>query len=112
MAKLKIAKLVDWRQLGGTCLQGYVNVDYATLVNVFGAPEGAYDDYKSDCAWDLIINGIVCTIYNYKDGKNYCGARGLNVEDITCWHIGGKSKLAQQYVDKAIAEHFAKTLVA
>jgi hypothetical protein len=108
MAKVKIAKLTDWQLINGTCLQGYVNVDYATLVNVFGEPEGAFDNYKSDCAWDLLINGTVVTIYNYKDGKNYNGPAGLAIDNITDWHVGGKSKLAQQLVDKAIEQYFAK----
>jgi len=109
---LNIKKLTDWRQINGTSLQGYINCDYKTLVKVFGKPQGAYDDYKSDCAWDLVINGVVCTIYNYKDGKNYLGSKGLAKTQITEWHIGGRSVLAQKYVDAAIAEHFAKTLTA
>ena len=112
MAKVKVKKLTDWRQLNGTCLQGGIDCDYDTLVAVFGPPEGSYDDYKSDCAWDLVINGVVVTIYNYKDGKNYCGANGLNVQDITDWHIGGRSKQAQNMVDAAIEQHFAKTQTA
>ena len=82
------AKTAKGSAVNGTCLQGGIDCDYDTLVAVFGPPEGSYDDYKSDCAWDLVINGVVVTIYNYKDGKNYCGANGLNVQDITDWHIG------------------------
>ena len=107
MAKVKVKKLTDWRQLNGTCLQGGIDCDYDTLVAVFGPPEGSYDDYKSDCAWDLVINGVVVTIYNYKDGKNYCGANGLNVQDITDWHIGGASSLAEKYVHQAVSEFTA-----
>ncbi len=105
---LNINKLTDWRQLNGTSLQGYINCDYKTLVKVFGKPQGMYDDYKSDCAWDLVINGVVCTIYNYKDGKNYCGKSGLAKTQITNWHVGGRSVLAQKYVDAALANYFAK----
>lgn len=107
MRKVKIAKVTDWSVLNGTSLQGYVNVDYATLVNVFGEPEGAFDNYKSDCAWDVTINGVVCTIYNYKDGHNYMGHNGSAVENITEWHVGGKTRQSAMLVDKAIEQHFA-----
>jgi len=107
MPKFKIAKVTDWRQINGTCLQGYINCDYATLVNVFGNPNGGIDPYKSDCAWDVVINGVVCTIYNYKDGKNYLGAQGLDKENITCWHIGGRSQQSANIVKNVIEQHFA-----
>ncbi len=102
MRKLKITKVTDWKQIDGTSLQGYVNADYATLVRVFGEPEGSIDDYKSDCAWDVCINGVVCTIYNYKDGRNYLGSQGLDKENITEWHVGGRSKQSAKMVEQAI----------
>ena len=105
MAKVKVKKLTDWRQLNGTCLQGGIDCDYDTLVAVFGPPEGSYDDYKSDCAWDLVINGVVVTIYNYKDGKNYCGRSGLNKTQIRDWHIGGNSKIAVARVQEVLEEY-------
>ena len=111
--KYTVKKLKDFKQISGTSLKGYVYADYSTLVEVFGEPAGCYDDYKSDCAWDLVINGTVCTIYNYKDGQNYCGEDGLLVEDITEWHIGGHSRLAEQLVEGAIEQHYkAKTQTA
>ncbi len=95
--------------INGTSLQGCVNVDYATLVNVFGEPEGFYDNYKSDCAWALEINGTICTIYNYKDGVNYLGAfNGKQKENITYWHVGGKSVRSLKLVESAINLYFAK----
>lgn len=101
MFKVKLLK--DWRLLNGTSLQGYINCDYSTLVKVFGEPQGGYDDYKSDCAWDVVINGVVCTIYNYKDGKNYNGPAGLDKEYITNWHIGGKSRFCDTLVNDYVA---------
>jgi hypothetical protein len=74
----------------GTSLQGYINTSYADLVACFGEPDEHYDDYKSDANWDITFaDGVCATIYNWKDGRNYCGADGLDVEDITEWHIGG-----------------------
>jgi hypothetical protein len=91
--------------VNGTSLQGCVNVDYSTLVNVFGEPEGFFDNYKSDCAWTLEINGTICTIYNYKDGRNYLADNGLDKENITDWHVGGKSIRSYLLVEHAIKHY-------
>lgn len=107
MAKFKIAKVTDWKQISGTCLQGNVVCDYWTLVNIFGNPEGMYDNFKSDAAWDVSINGVVCTIYNYKDGKNYLGAQGLDKEEITDWHIGGKTRKSAALVNALVDDYAA-----
>lgn len=79
--------------LGGTSLMGYMpaNTTYMDLLDVFGEPmEG--DGYKVDAEWQILFDdGTVATIYNYKNGKNYCGDDGLDVCDMVGddWHIGG-----------------------
>ena len=77
-----------------TSLQGYITADYDTLEKLFGTPtEG--DGYKIDAEWSIEFkDGTVATIYNWKDGKNYCGAEGIPVNDIKNWHIGGKTHRA------------------
>lgn len=73
-----------------TSLQGYVTTTYADLVGCFGEPTCDGDGYKVDAEWIITFaDGVVATIYNYKDGKNYCGEEGLDVEDIREWHVGG-----------------------
>ena len=75
----------------GTCLQGYVTSDYSNIVRVFGGPTEC-DGYKVDAEWVIqFSDGKIATIYNWKNGKNYCGDSGLDVEDIKEWHIGGNS---------------------
>ena len=67
----------------GTSLMGYVDADYKVLKKLFGKPlEG--DGYKVDAEWVVSFdNGRnIATIYNYKDGKNYNGSRGLNKTQI------------------------------
>lgn len=77
----------------GTCLQGYITTTYAQLVETFGEPSHDGDGYKTDAEWVLSDSrGNVVTIYNYKDGKNYNGNNGLDVEEITDWHIGGRNE--------------------
>ena len=75
----------------GTHLVGYIKgVPYATLVKLFGK-SGKGDGYKVDAEWDLTLkSGKVATIYNWKNGKGYCGPSGLNVDAMTDWNIGGK----------------------
>jgi major membrane immunogen (membrane-anchored lipoprotein) len=71
-------------------LQGYIETSYADLVGCFGLHDDDYDDYKSDANWTITFaDGVVATIYNWKNGKNYCGEEGLELADITHWHIGG-----------------------
>ena len=89
--------------VGVTCLQGSVDVSYQRLVEAFGEPEES-DGYKVDAEWIVESDsGIVLTIYNYKTGKNYCGADGEDVEDIRDWHIGGDSKEGVQELTAFLA---------
>jgi len=105
MLKVKEAK---WQAVNGTSLQGYIDIDYYDLVEIFGKENCDGDGYKVDAEWCLqFSNGVVATIYNYKDGKNYCGADGFEKEDITEWHVGGKSKAAVQTVEAYIEQHYA-----
>ena len=108
---MKYTALQDYSKVNGTSLKGYVDVSYATLIEMFGEPlEG--DGYKTDAEWVIAFkrNGgtVYATIYNYKDGRNYCGEEGLDVEDITDWHIGGTTQLAETYVHMAVEEFLAK----
>ena len=105
MLSVKPAK---WQAVSGTSLKGYISVDYSTLVEVFGPPHSDGDGYKVDAEWMLqFSNGVVATIYNWKNGQNYCGEDGLLVEDITEWHVGGKSPLAERTVDEYLAQYYA-----
>lgn len=76
--------------IGGTCLQGYINVEYKTLKKLFGKPSAFGDDFKTDAEWYIQFeDGSVATIYNWKNGKNYCGKEGIPKTKITEWNIGG-----------------------
>ena len=89
--------------IGGTCLQGYVKTTFDNLVKAFGQP-GPSDGYKSDAEWIVKFDdGTVVTIYNWKNGKNYCGDQGLDVEDIREWNVGGHDKRAPAYVGQVLA---------
>lgn len=87
--------------VSGTSLVGYVNTTYSKLFEKFGEP---FDDgYKTDAEWEIeFSDGKVATIYNWKNGKNYNGSEGLDLDDITEWHIGG--------FDNSVVERIQKIL--
>ena len=73
----------------GTHLQGYVSTTYDKIVAKYGQPiEG--DGYKIDAEWIIEWeDGLVGTIYNWKNGRNYLGEDGTPTEQIDEWNIGG-----------------------
>jgi hypothetical protein len=76
----------------GTSLQGNIHCTYSQLVQEFGEPDRKISgDNKMDCEWIILTPEGVATIYNYKDGKAYLGEKGLDKEDITDWHVGGRN---------------------
>lgn len=90
-------------KVSGTSLQGYIKCDYATLVQVFGKETSDGDGYKVDAEWELeFSDGVVATIYNWKNGKNYCDDDGLEVSEMTEWNVGGYSKQAVANVTKLL----------
>jgi len=89
MPKIKSINKADAE---GTCLQDYVTVDYKTIVDRYGEPTTS-DGYKIDAEWIIEWeDGLIGTLYNWKNGKNYLGEDGLPVEEIWEWNIGGRYK--------------------
>ena len=98
----------------GTSFRGEIDCSYKTLLNIFGKPSKEYDGYKSDAEWQIeFSDGMVVTIYNYKDGVNYNGEDGIPTEKLTDWHIGGKDSICvdriksivDDFVDSTFVEH-------
>ena len=85
----------DSTDVCGTSLVGYLPhpTPYEDIVKIFGNPLFEGDGYKTDAEWIIEFDdGEVATIYNWKNGKNYCGNDGLEIELITNWNIGGNSQ--------------------
>lgn len=110
---MKVEALVgrDRQRVNGTHLQGYVRSSYDNLVELFGPPTSNGDGYKTDVEWTLEFeDGTVATIYNWKNGRNYCKDAGLPVEMMTEWNVGGHESDAHLYVleklfGKSLTEH-------
>tara|TARA_E500000075_G_C6804475_1_gene227808 strand:- start:184 stop:597 length:414 start_codon:yes stop_codon:yes gene_type:complete len=81
---------------GGTYLQGHIDTTYENIVSVLGKQHHNGDDYKTDAEWNIKFeDGTIATLYNWKNGKNYCGEEGCELEDITEWNIGGHNPRAR-----------------
>lgn len=88
----------------GSSLKGHIDVSYQELVETFGEPTNpSGDGYKTDAEWTLRFeDGVIATIYNYKDGKNYLGFGGAQVGNIRDWHVGGYEPEALEHVLNAL----------
>ena len=92
--------------IGGTCYQDTLIANYADLVDTFGEPMDG-DNYKTDAEWTIRFTvgetEVVATIYNWKNGKNYCGEEdGLDVTEIREWNVGGFDANAPLWVKTAM----------
>ena len=65
-----------------TCLQGEIHIGFYDLVDMFGEPEDVSSTGKSDVQWAIEIDGVVATIYNWKNGPAYTGDDSIEVERI------------------------------
>ena len=80
----------------GGWLQGHIAVSHSDLVAAFGKPTRlGSGDGKTQCEWDLRINGVMCTIYDWKEDRK--------PEAVRDWHIGGTSPEAPAMVRGALA---------
>ena len=72
----------------GTHLQGHLSTSYSRLIETLGEP--ITGNYKTDAEWIVeFSDGKIATVYNWKNGYNYCGIDGRDVKDITEWSVGG-----------------------
>ena len=98
----------DLINISGTYYQGTISANYIDLVDTFGDPmEG--DNYKTDAEWVVSFTvgdsqTVIATIYNWKNGKNYCGRDGDDVLDIREWNVGGHDPICVALVEQAMKE--------
>lgn len=85
----------------GTCGQGEVRTTYKELKAVFGQPTGGSADGKVRKSWCFHIDGIVCTIYDWKTGRTA-------LSRIRHWSVGGSTPLSIKLIRLAILEHRIK----
>ena len=87
------------------CGQGKnIRADYVTLKKVFGKPtiDSGNGDGKIRKYWIVKIDGIVCTIYDWKQGKAFRGYRPLK---NARWSVGGSHPISRRLVQGVIDEY-------
>lgn len=84
----------NWSEVEMTGLVGYIMTDYKTLVSKLGKPHFLGDGDKTTCEWQIVIDGVVATIYDWKEHETPMGRYN--------WHIGGKNKLAEALVNRLV----------
>ena len=89
-----------------TCLQDHITTTYTQIVLSFGEPSKYNDGYKTDAEWDILFNDeIVCTLYNYKNGKNYNGKNGTPTKELYYWNIGGITEYSADLINDVINQN-------
>ena len=81
----------EWRV--GTSLQGQItDTSYNELRQCFGEPHYSdMDDDQVTKEWVITIEGVVCTIYDWRRGRT-------PLKDIV-WNVGGTSRLSHRLVE-------------
>ena len=69
----------------GGSIVGYLTTTKDELVRLFGDPSDEKDEYKTQNAWNLKMNGEMVCIYDYKLDNKY------EDWDIIEFHVAGKS---------------------
>ena len=100
----------QYKKTGQSSLQGYINAPLEHLESIFNKHGYDHDNFKTDGSWSLEFkeNGsiTIATIYNCKDGKNYLGNDGFDLDQIKSWNIGGFGVNAYNKVLEKLVEAF------
>ena len=89
----------------GTSGQGNLRVDYTTLKKIFGKPSinnGNGKGSKIRKEWIISIDGVVCTIYDWKQGYDYTKPKGGMPFKDTRWSVGGSHPISRRLVQGVI----------
>ena len=90
-----IANLPYADVMGTSGQGGSLRVDYTTLKKIFGKPSIDQKNGKG-CKirkeWIISIDGVICTIYDWKQGYDYTKPKGRNANfsqahQLVCWRF-------------------------
>ena len=92
----------------GTSGQGNLRVNYTTLKKIFGKPSinnGNGKSSKIRKEWIISIDGVVCTIYDWKQGYDYTKPKGGMPLKRTRWSVGGSHPISRRLVQGVIDDY-------
>jgi hypothetical protein len=78
--------------VGGTHLQGYLQIDGQKLIEKFGEPLLGHSTDKVEYEWNLLIEGEPVTVYSW---KNY-GEKSFS--ELSRWHVGARNSRGVEYL--------------
>jgi len=109
--KIGIVANLPYEDVMGTSGQGGIlRVDYATLKKIFGKPSinnGNGRGSKIRKEWIISIDGVVCTIYDWKQGYDYTKPKGGIPLYHSHWSVGGSHPIAFRLVQGVIDSYLA-----
>ena len=86
--------------LSGSSYKGEIITTYNRLVELFGEPSKNSGDGKVDVEWKVEFeNGVVGSIYNYKNGVKYGNPDIANIKE---WNIGGYKSVVVELINELI----------
>ena len=89
-----------------TSYRGTINTSFDKLTSLFGSPGPGSADYKTDVEWEIKFDdGMVATIYNWKNGIAYLGSNGTPIYQIDVWNVGGKTYSAFERIQTLLEEN-------
>jgi hypothetical protein len=105
-----IANLPYADVMGTSGQGGSLRVDYATLKKIFGKPSVDNKNgrgCKIRKEWIISIDGVVCTIYDWKQGYDYTKPKGGMPLKHTNWSVGGSHRISFRLVQGVIDSYVA-----
>ena len=109
--EIGIVANLPYEDVMGTSGQGGIlRVDYATLKKIFGKPSinnGNGRGSKIRKEWIISIDGVVCTIYDWKQGYDYTKPKGGMPLKETRWSVGGSHRISFRLVQGVIDSYLA-----
>jgi len=109
--EIGIVANLPYEDVMGTSGQGGIlRVDYATLKKIFGKPSinnGNGRGSKIRKEWIISIDGVVCTIYDWKQGYDYTKPKGGIPLYHSHWSVGGSHRIAFRLVQGVIDSYLA-----
>ena len=109
-----IANLPYADVIGTSGQGGSLRVDYATLKKIFGKPSVDNKNgrgCKIRKEWIISIDGVVCTIYDWKQGYDYTKPKGGMPLKESRWSVGGSHRISFRLVQGVIDSYVATDIL-